>query len=86
MQNMDNKQTAGPRCSDPAQAPEGPTVSQGHEAPLGQAEDLLFPKNIPKKHATAPWLGFVLKAFHCPFLTDLRGKSKGRVDLTELST
>jgi len=37
-----NKLLAGPRYSDPAQAPEGPTISQGHEAPLGQAENLLF--------------------------------------------
>lgn len=37
-----NKLLAGPRYLDPARAPEGPTISQGHEAPLGQAENLLF--------------------------------------------
>lgn len=66
-----NKLLAGPRYSDPARAPEGPTISQGHEAPLGQAENLLFlireEDGFPKKRATAPSLGSALKASHCPF-------------------
>lgn len=66
-----NKLLAGPRYSDPARAPEGPTISQGHEAPLGQAENLLFltreEDGFLKKRATAPSLGSALKAFHCPF-------------------
>lgn len=37
-----NKLLAGPRYLDPARAPEGPTISQGHEAPLGQAENLFL--------------------------------------------